>query len=69
MGVGACCELWDNLWIPGLAFLCHGCKGKQQTGKEESALHADLLITKAFSKCKDNSFSNQIVYEGTSGIQ
>lgn len=36
MGVGCFCELWENLWISELASLCRGCKGKQQTEKEES---------------------------------
>lgn len=36
VGVGGCCELWGNLWISELAFLCHGCQGKQQPRKEES---------------------------------
>lgn len=69
MGVGGCCELWGNLWISELAFLCHGLKGNNSLGGRSPCLVCRSLITEAFSKCKENACTNQTVHEGTSDIQ
>lgn len=45
-----------------LDFCVMAVKGKNRLGRRSLCLVCKSLITKAFSKCKENFFTNQIVH-------
>lgn len=50
-------------------FCVMAVKGNNSLGRRSLCLVCRSLITKAFSKGKENSFTNKTVQEGTSDIQ